>query len=125
MAEAARVAGVKTVNERLMGELRERREQTRALQSSLEAMSLELKTLRVQLAGLQRQVGSPAAAAAPQGADDAMVARTRAVYQERITKLERDRDALAEQLASVRDELARTQREKSFIEEHYLGLAEA
>lgn len=121
--EAAQLSGVKATNERLMTELKEKRQELRQLQASLDPMHLEVKSLRSQLALLQRQISGGGVETSR--LEGAMAEQTRGVYEERLQELDQRNHTLEDQLRTTRDELVRTRREKAFIEEHYLDLAQA
>jgi hypothetical protein len=128
----AELAGLQASNTRLLEELRDKRREARALQSSLGNLSIELSAVKVQLARLRGPSTSNENDAADERADagrslddEEVYARTRALFEDRIGALEQANGRLSEQLATTREELERTSREKGFIEQHYLGLAEA
>jgi hypothetical protein len=128
----AELAGLRASNTRLLEELRDKRREARALQSSLGNLSIELSAVKVQLARLRGPSTSNEKDAADERADagrslddEEVYARTRALFEDRIGALEQANGRLSEQLATTREELERTSREKGFIEQHYLGLAEA
>jgi len=128
----AELAGLQASNTRLLEELRDKRREARALQSSLGDLSIELSAVKVQLARLRGPSTSNENDAADERADagrslddEEVYARTRALFEDRIGALEQANGRLSEQLATTREELERTSREKGFIEQHYLGLAEA
>lgn len=121
--EAAQLSGVKATNDRLMTELKEKRQELRQLQASLDPMHLEVKSLRSQLALLQRQIAGGGVESSR--LEGAMAEQTRGVYEERLQELGQRNHTLEDQLRTTRDELVRTRREKAFIEEHYLDLAQA
>ena len=128
----AELAGLQASNTRLLEELRDKRREARALQSSLGNLSIELSAVKVQLARLRGPSTSNEKDAADERADagrslddEEVYARTRALFEDRIGALEQANGRLSEQLATTREELERTSREKGFIEQHYLGLAEA
>ena len=128
----AELAGLQASNTRLLEELRDKRREACALQSSLGNLSIELSAVKVQLARLRGPSTSNEKDAADERADagrslddEEVYARTRALFEDRIGALEQANGRLSEQLATTREELERTSREKGFIEQHYLGLAEA
>jgi hypothetical protein len=128
----AELAGLQASNTRLLEELRDKRREARALQSSLDNLSIELSAVKVQLARLRGPSSSNEKDAVDERADagrslddEEVYARTRALFEDRIGALEQANGRLSEQLATTREELERTSREKGFIEQHYLGLAEA
>ncbi len=128
----AELAGLQASNTRLLEELRDKRREARALQSSLGNLSIELSAVKVQLARLRGPSTSNEKDAVDEPADagrslddEEVYARTRALFEDRIGALEQANGRLSEQLATTREELERTSREKGFIEQHYLGLAEA
>lgn len=121
--EAAQLAGAKAMNERLMAELKEKRQELRELRAAQDPVHMEVKSLRSGLAALKRQVAS-GAVDGPR-LDSTLVAQTRAVFEERLHELEQRNHALEDELRRVRDELLRAGREKAFVEEHYLDLAQA
>jgi hypothetical protein len=118
--EAAQLAGVKASNEHLMAELKEKRQEARRLQSVVEPLGLELQALRSQVAVLQRQVRN---ASDPKDLEGALIAQTKAAFDGRLKDIEVEKRTLEDQLGNLRQELVRTQREKSFIEDHYLEVA--
>lgn len=121
--EAAQLAGAKAMNERLMAELKDKRHELRELRAAQDPVHMEVKSLRSALAALKRQVAS-GPVDGPR-LDGTLVAQTRAVFEERLLELETRNHALEDELRVVRDELLRAGREKAFVEEHYLDLAQA
>jgi uncharacterized phage infection (PIP) family protein YhgE len=131
----AELAGLRASNTRLLEELRDKRREARTLQSSLGNLSIELSAVKMQLARLrgpsssnEEDAGGTVDEPADAGRsldDEEVYARTRALFEDRIGALEQANGRLSEQLATTREELERTSREKGFIEQHYLGLAEA
>lgn len=119
--EAAQLAGVKATNERLMAELKEKRQEFRRLQGALEPMGLEIKSLRSQLAVLRHEMGDGPDIA---HLEEALIERTQNVFDGRLKELQQQSHDLEDQLRAAQQELLRTQREKAFIEEHYLDLAQ-
>ncbi len=132
----AELAGLRASNTRLIEELRDKRREARTLQSSLGNLSIELSAVKLQLARLRgpssrneeeagEAIDERTDAGRSQDDEEEVYARTRALFEDRIGALEQANGRLSEQLSTTREELERTTREKGFIEQHYLGLAEA
>jgi hypothetical protein len=106
-----------------MGELRETRLRNNELESRVEPVMSELRLVREQLTALLDT-------ASPEGVDvEAAIAtataRVTALHLARVAELERDLAKADAEAMKVREELARTLREKSFIEDEYLQMTEA
>jgi len=124
-------AALRRINEQLMAELKAARMRSRELESRLDPLTLELKALR-----LQWQASNDAAAAqAPHGGQAAQVdvgaavraaaEKVAALYSEQIEALQQGLSRSAAEMLQVKDELQRTLREKSFIEDCFLSNIEA
>jgi arylsulfatase A-like enzyme len=88
-------------------------------------MDLQLARVRGPSTSNEKDAADERADAGRSLDDEEVYARTRALFEDRIGALEQANGRLSEQLATTREELERTSREKGFIEQHYLGLAEA
>jgi predicted nucleic acid-binding Zn-ribbon protein len=117
-ATAASTAEVlRQTNERLMHELMESRRQERGIQAQLGPLTMELQTLRAQLT------------AAGGGADlqasmEAAAEKVAEAYKHRLGELEAEVASLHGKSMKLQDELNRTLREKSFIEDRFLEATE-
>lgn len=118
-ATAASTAEVlRQTNERLMQELMDSRRQERGIQSQLAPLTLELQTLRAQL-------GASAAGAGLEGSMEAAAEKVAEAYRQRLADLEAEVAALHGRSMTLQDELNRTLREKTFIEDRFLDLTES
>jgi hypothetical protein len=116
-------SALRSAKQQLMNELKDTRVRNSALESRIEPAMTELKIVREQLAALLGSTGSEGAdfAAAIAAATDNIAA----VHLERVAELERELGKANTEALKVKEELSRTLREKSFIEEEYLQMTEA
>lgn len=116
-------AALRSANEQLMQEVREARERNRDLQARLDPLTTELQALRAQLTALAN-----APSLAGEDLEQALKVATEGVanvYETQMKQLQRELDDLHEKNLQQQEAMARMLREKSFIEEKFLDLAEA
>lgn len=118
-ATAASTAEVlRQTNERLMHELMESRRQERGIQAQLAPLTMELQTLRAQL------TAAGSGGADLQASMEAAAERVAEAYKHRLAELESEVASLHGKSMKLQDELNRTLREKSFIEDRFLEATE-
>jgi predicted nucleic acid-binding Zn-ribbon protein len=113
-------AALRDMNEKLLDEVRQARQRNQELESSLDPVMTELRIVREQLTAL---LGAPSLSGEDleQALADA-AERSAGVHQARVAELEAQLNKAQADAMKVKDELARTLREKSFIEDQYLSL---
>ena len=113
---------LRNTNENLMAELKDSRRRQRELEARLEPISGELKLVRAQLTALME---APALQdSGIQGLMQAASERMGEVYRQRLSDLDSEVASLRERLTRHQDELSRTLREKSFIEDRFIEITE-
>jgi len=124
-------AALRRVNEQLMAELKAARMRGRELESRLDQLTLELKALRLQWQASNDAAVSQAphdgqpAPADVGAAVRASAEKVAALYSGQIEALQQGLSRSAAEVLQVKDELQRTLREKSFIEDCFLSNIEA
>ncbi|MFN7725023.1 MAG: hypothetical protein ACK5QH_08140 [Rubrivivax sp.] len=116
-------AALRSANEQLMQEVREARERNRDLQGRLDPLTTELQALRVQMTALAN-----APSLAGEDLEQALKVATEGVanvYETQMKQMQNELNQLHEQNLQQQEAMARMLREKSFIEEKFLDLAEA
>lgn len=132
----AHAAGLKAMNDRMQIELRQKTGEVQRLQASLNDMTLEIGSLRLQVAGLGRQLAADAARPgaaqtarlAPGEADrlrNSVLEETKALFERHLSETRQANAVLKDKVGTLEQDLERTLREKNFIENYYLELAEA
>jgi chromosome segregation ATPase len=123
-AAASTAEALRSTNEHLMAELKEARRANRDFRARLDPLTTEVKVVQAQITAL---ADSPVTAdadrrgAALQTATEQVSELRRAQAAELQRELERHK----ERLDRLQDELSRTLREKSFIEDRFLDMAHA
>ncbi len=116
-------AALRSANEQLMQEVREARERHRDLQARLDPLTTELQALRAQMTALAN-----APSLAGEDLEQALKVATEGVanvYETQMKQLQKELDDQHEKNLQQQEAMARMLREKSFIEEKFLDLAEA
>jgi len=132
-AEEAQAGGaaLRRTNEQLMAELKSARTRSRELEVRLDPLTVEIQALRLKLQGVldaaarSAESGSAALGSAAPSVDvtaavHATADRVAALYTEQVASLQAEVGRGAQELLALKDELQRTLREKSFIEDRYL-----
>lgn len=129
---SATTATLRRTNEQLMAELKSARLRARDMETRFEPLTLELKSLRVQMQAMvdAAQPGpGPEQAGAPVvdigAAVQATAEKVSGIYRDQIEQMQGELSRANKDLLKINDELQRTLREKSFIEERYLNTIEA
>lgn len=114
-----------------MAELKSARTRSRELEARLDPLTVEIQALRLKLQGVldaaarSAESGSAAPGSAAPAVDvtaavHATADRVAALYTEQVASLQAEVGRGAQELLAVKDELQRTLREKSFIEDRFL-----
>jgi uncharacterized protein (DUF3084 family) len=115
-AAATAAEALRTTNEQLMAELREARQANRDLRTRLEPLTTEMKAVQAQLIVLAEGTGDEEASAALQAAAE----RAGDMHRAQAATLQQELERHKQRLEQLQDELSRTLREKSFIEDRFL-----